>query len=263
MDREHWQRLRELVEAAEDVPAEDLGQWVIRRCDGDGRLERELRHYLATRQPEDFLEPITAPSTSPRLAEASFAPGARIGPYELVRPLGSGGMGAVFEAVQERPRRTVALKVMRAGFSGTSGRQRFEYEAELLGRLGHPAVAQVHEAGVHRVADGTEVPWFAMELVEGGRDLLQYAEEQALDRDARLALFLQICGGVHHGHQRGVLHRDLKPSNLLVDEAGRPRVIDFGVARSPTRTRRSRVLCAAPVRSSERLAYMSPEPDRR
>ncbi|MEO1280092.1 MAG: serine/threonine-protein kinase, partial [Planctomycetota bacterium] len=102
----------------------------------------------------------------------------------------------------------------------------------VLGRLRHPGIAQIYEAGVHADPSGAEAPFFAMEFVPGARDLLTYAGEQGLDLRARLALFAEVCDAIHHGHLQGVIHRDLKPANLLVDETGRPKVIDFGISRA-------------------------------
>jgi eukaryotic-like serine/threonine-protein kinase len=159
-------------------------------------------------------------------------PGTRIGRYQVVGKIGSGGMGSVYEALQDEPRRTVALKLMNDGFADEESLHRFRYEAEVLGHLDHPGIARILEAGTHVDDDGRSVPWFAMEHVVGGTDLRSHADAADLDMQGRLELFAGVCDAVHHGHQRGIVHRDLKPGNILVDGAGRPRVIDFGVARS-------------------------------
>jgi serine/threonine protein kinase len=152
----------------------------------------------------------------------------RIGPFRIVGVLGIGGMGVVYDAEQEQPRRRVALKIIRdAMLDDADGVQRFAREAEVLGRLQHPGIAQVYATGVAEGTQGPQ-PYFAMERVSG-EPLGRYAER--LDRRARLELFARVCDAVHHAHQRGVVHRDLKPSNVLVDESGQPKVLDFGVAR--------------------------------
>ncbi len=107
----------------------------------------------------------------------------------------------------------------------------FLFEAEVLGNLRHPAIAQIYEAGTHEEG-GQSFTYFAMELVAGARDLLSYARTEQLALEARLELFLHVCDAVHHGHQKGVIHRDLKAGNILVDVEGRVKVIDFGVARA-------------------------------
>ncbi len=155
----------------------------------------------------------------------------RIGQYEIKRVIASGGMGTVFEALQDNPRRPVALKVVKSSFESEEAVQRLEYEAQILARLRHPGIAQIYDAGSYDDR-GTLAPFFAMEYIPNARPITQYASEKTLDRRQRLELFLQVCDAVHHGHQRGIVHRDLKPSNILVDSNGRVRVIDFGVARA-------------------------------
>ncbi|MDP6693864.1 MAG: serine/threonine-protein kinase, partial [Phycisphaerales bacterium] len=154
-----------------------------------------------------------------------------IGQYKVRRVIGSGGMGTVYEAIQESPRRKVAIKVMRSGVTSRSAMRRFEYESQILGRLSHPCIAQVYEAGTHDDGSGG-VPYFAMEYIVGARTLLDYAEKKNLTIHQKLELFEQVCDAVHHGHLKGIIHRDLKPDNILVDSSGNPKIIDFGVARS-------------------------------
>jgi len=154
----------------------------------------------------------------------------RIGGYRVLRELGRGGMGVVLEAEQENPRRTVALKVLAVGLLGGELRRRFEREAQVLGRLQHPCIAQVFEAGVFESAGGAQ-PYFAVELVPGVT-LNQYAEREGLDLRVRLELLARVCDGVEHAHQRGVIPRDLKPANILVDAEGCPKILDFGLARA-------------------------------
>jgi tetratricopeptide (TPR) repeat protein len=154
---------------------------------------------------------------------------ARIGHYRILRKIGEGGMGRVYEAEQENPRRVVALKVIRAGFATPSRAKRFEHEAQTLGRLHHPGIAQIYEAGSVPTDEGSE-PFFAMELVRGV-SLTDYVARHALSMHARLELFVEICAAVQHAHENGVIHRDLKPANILVDEHGRPKILDFGLAR--------------------------------
>jgi WD40 repeat protein len=136
-------------------------------------------------------------------------------------------MGTVYEAEQDNPRRTVALKVLRAGLTSDILLKRFAREAQILGRLHHPGIAPVYDAGV---AEGGQ-PYFAMELI-AGVSLDQYAREHALDTSGRLELVARVCDAVQHAHDRGVIHRDLKPGNILVEPSGQPKVLDFGVARA-------------------------------
>ncbi|MEP7027089.1 MAG: tetratricopeptide repeat protein [Candidatus Eisenbacteria bacterium] len=178
-------------------------------------------HDDLTRPPETF---------APRPAHNAYArlPD-RIGPFRILSLLGEGGMGRVYEAEQDSPRRTVALKVVKPGVATGEGLQRFERESQVLGRLQHPGIAAIYQAGTADAGQGPQ-PYFAMEFVRG-HTLLDYAEAHKLDTRHRVELMARICDAVQHAHQKGVIHRDLKPGNLLVDEAGQPKVLDFGVAR--------------------------------
>ncbi len=151
----------------------------------------------------------------------------KVGSYRILRRLGEGGMGIVYEGEQQTPRRTVAVKVVRGGQYVDDYRVKlFQREAQTLGRLRHPAVAAIYEAG--RTDDGQH--FFAMELVRGV-PLIEYVRVQDVDQRDRLRLFQRICDAINYAHQRGVIHRDLKPTNILVDPDGNPKVLDFGLAR--------------------------------
>jgi WD40 repeat protein/predicted Ser/Thr protein kinase len=178
----------------------------------------------------------------------------RIGHYRVVRLLGEGGMGAVYEAEQENPRRCVALKVIRPGLVSPALLKRFTHEAQILGRLHHPGIAQIYEAGV--AEDGQ--PFFALELIRG-EALDANVRRHALDPAARLGLLARVCDAVQHAHEHGVIHRDLKPGNILVEESGQPKVLDFGVARA---TDADLLTSTGHTRTGQlvgTLSYMSPE----
>jgi eukaryotic-like serine/threonine-protein kinase len=152
-----------------------------------------------------------------------------IGRYRILHLLGQGGMGSVYLAEQENPHRVVALKVIRPGFATTQILRRFEQESKALGRLHHPGIAQIYEAGTADSGLGPQ-PYFAMEFI-AGQPLIEFAEQLHLNGRARLELIAKVCDAVNHAHQRGIIHRDLKPGNILVDETGQPKILDFGVAR--------------------------------
>ncbi|MBX3390331.1 MAG: serine/threonine protein kinase [Phycisphaeraceae bacterium] len=183
----------------------------------------------------------------------------RVGRYSIRRILGEGGMGVVYLAEQDRPRRTVALKVIRPGLLTPRLLRRFEHESEVLARLQHAGIAQIYEAATHESEAGAQ-PFFAMELVEG-KPLTHYAFERHLSLKQRLELFQKICDAVQHAHQKGVIHRDLKPSNILVTASGQPKILDFGIARAADDSAQSP---AATMRTEAgtlvgTLPYMSPE----
>src|SRR6266849_3864326 len=171
---------------------------------------------------------LSAPGAA-SLAAARYLPPA-IGRYRIIRLIGEGGMGAVYEAEQQQPRRSVALKVIKPGIATGQLIRRFEQESQSLARLHHPGIAQVYEAGTAETAFGTQ-PYFAMELIQG-RGLREYVAAERLGTRVRLELMIKICDAVHHAHQRGIIHRDLKPGNIMVDETGQPKILDFGVARA-------------------------------
>ncbi len=202
------------------------------------------------------LPPTAAPPASPAPEPPAHPLPASIGNYRIVCLLGEGGMGAVYEAEQDQPRRSVALKVIKAAWASPEMLRRFEQESQALGRLQHPGIAQIYEAGSAEAGFGLQ-PFFAMELIHG-KPLVGYADEHKLNTRQRLELMIQVCDAVHHAHQRGIIHRDLKPGNILVDETGQPKILDFGLARATDsdaqatrRTDMGQLLGT--------LAYMSPE----
>jgi eukaryotic-like serine/threonine-protein kinase len=262
-----WAEARSLFEGALDREGAERARWLSERCGANVELLREVEELLA--HAGAALEPVMSVSLGRILNEARRAErdaahlmpgasGARIGAYRLVRRVGSGGMGSVFEAEQDNPRRRVALKLLHSAFGRVAAR-RFTEEAQVLARLRHPNITQVYEAGVAAaLVPGEEgQPWFAMEFVESARSLTDFAREERLSTRAKVELLCVVCAAVEYGHQRGVIHRDLKPGNILVDRDGRPRVIDFGIARvvdedaSATLTRTGDVVGT--------LNYMSPE----
>ncbi|MBL8728534.1 MAG: protein kinase [Planctomycetes bacterium] len=226
-----WSQVRREFERLCDLPPAAVAARLAALAATDRGLAQQVRELLAQdAAAPQFLE--RGPQPLPGARSVTFAAaGARLGRYELVRPLGSGGMGAVWEARQAEPQRRVAIKLVVRGGRSEAERWRFRHEVQVLAQLRHPAIATLFEAGEDEVGDSL-VSWFAMELVDGGTDLLSWARRHGLSREARLALFEQLGEAVDHGHRHGVLHRDLKPGNVLVDRDGRLQLIDFGVARA-------------------------------
>ncbi len=158
-------------------------------------------------------------------------PGTKIGRYELLELIGEGGMGLVYLAEQKEPvKRKVALKIVKLGMDTKQVVARFEAERQTLALLEHPNIAHVFDAGTTE----TGRPYFVMEYVEG-KSITKYCDQQKHSIEQRLELFRQVCEGVHHAHQKGIIHRDIKPSNILVSIHGDkavPKIIDFGIAKA-------------------------------
>lgn len=228
-------RAHTIFKRAIDVDAGERTAFVEAACGGDESLRRRvLALVTALDETQGFLETpaLEHPMNTWIHAAAAAHVGDEIGGYRVESVIGIGGMATVYRALQERPRRHVALKVMKRGLMGTSALRRFEFETEVLARLRHPGIAQIFESGAFDDGSGGSAPFFAMEYIENARPLTAYADQESLGVQDRLRMFAAVCDAVQHGHQRGVIHRDLKPANILVDSSGQFKVIDFGVARS-------------------------------
>ena len=184
--------------------------------------------------------------------------GSRLGDVTIVRLIDEGGMGRVYEGLQGMPCRTVAVKVIRPGVLSPTAAKRFEHEAQILGRLTHPGICRIYSVGMERLPGG-EVPYFVMEYIEDALTITGYATQRGLSSRDRVALFCEACRAVAHGHQKGIIHRDLKPGNILVDSAGRPKIIDFGVARNTDRDTALTTMHTDIGQLVGTVSYMAPE----
>ena len=184
--------------------------------------------------------------------------GTRVGPYKLLQQIGEGGCGVVYMAEQEEPvRRRVALKIIKLGMDTKSVIARFEAERQALAMMDHPNIARVLDAG----ATETGRPFFVMELVRGFK-ITEYCDQNNLNAQQRLELFIPVCNAIQHAHQKGVIHRDIKPSNILVtmhDGKPVPKVIDFGIAKAVQGKLTEKTLFTAYEQLIGTPAYMSPE----
>ena len=180
-----------------------------------------------------------------------------LGNFRILEHLGGGGMGSVFLALDPRNNLKVALKVIHAGAVFQGLHQRFQREISIIRQLDHPGIVRLYEAGMQE-AEGGDVAYLAMEYIQG-RPLDRYCEETPFNLRQRLKLLAQIAQAVAHAHERGIVHRDLKPANILVDEEGRPRVLDFGVSRifQPSETLHTLTIEGSHLIGT--IKYMSPE----
>ncbi len=213
---------------------------------GPGRPEAEggtLVETIARSAPSSPGNPIRMEST--------------IGPYQLIQPLGEGGMGSVFRARQSQPiQRDVALKVIKPGMDSREIIARFESERQAVAMMDHPNIARVYDAGTTERG----LPYFVMELVEGV-PITHYCDSRRLTFRERIELFLPVCQAIQHAHQKGIIHRDIKPSNILVKELENqsiPKVIDFGLAKALGNQPGSAGMTTAGTVVGT-LDYMSPE----
>ena len=263
VNTDRFQRVKEIFTAVCDSAADDRSQVLNTLCNGCNELRSDVQALLDHAELPAFDLDAAAAQLGNLIADASsnghslVAP-VQIGAYQILQLIGEGGMGVVYLARQERPQRSVALKVIRPGFATPSLVRRFEHEAHVLGRLQHPHIAQIYEAGLAPTG-GRVQPFLVMEYVDG-IDVLQYARKNVLDESDRVRLMIDVCNAVQHAHLRGVIHRDLKPANILVNTAGDTKVLDFGVARvTDSADAHFTIAPTAQGQVVGTLAYMSPE----
>jgi non-specific serine/threonine protein kinase/serine/threonine-protein kinase len=225
MSDERWGRLKRVFQDALDQPEAARGAFLDRECAGDAELRREVDTLIASHADAGGF--LSRPAVD-RAAPASALEGRRIGAYRILGEIGRGGMGTVYRAVRDDDafQKTVALKVVRGPSGWGDVEQRLERERQILARLQHPHIAAVFDGGT--TEDGR--PYLVMELVEG-RPITEHCAAHALATRARLEMVRAVCDAVQYAHRNLVVHRDLKPGNILVGEDGRPKLLDFGIAK--------------------------------
>ncbi len=254
LDKERWLALSPLLDQLLDREEEDRRRWLAQLRANDAATADELEALLAQHQALDaqgFMDRPAAeqmggvedrcdgssasgsadgsdPASADAPAHAPDLTGESIGPYQLEREVGQGGMGAVWLArrADGRFQGEVAIKFLKAGLFGKGDNGRFAREGQILARLSHPHIARLLDAGVHL---GRQ-PYLVLEYVDG-LPIDRYCHEHGLDIEARIRLFLDVLAAVAHAHQRLILHRDLKPSNILVTSDGQVKLLDFGIAK--------------------------------
>jgi serine/threonine protein kinase len=265
-------KLQALFEAALEIPdAAHREIFLDQSCAGDAQLREQIGQLLHAHAKADRLfsrgvtdfvsstvDSLTASALASGAPTGAEAIGSRVGRYKILQLLGEGGCGLVYLAEQEEPvRRRVALKILKLGMDTKSVIARFEAERQALALMDHPYIAKVLDAG----ATESGRPYFVMELV-GGIRITKYCDDNRLDTQQRLKLFLQICHAIQHAHQKGVVHRDIKPSNILVtvnNDVPMPKVIDFGIAKATDGNLTDNPAFTVMGQFIGTPAYMSPE----
>jgi len=230
MNAERWRRIEALFDQVMELPDGDRGGFLDNACSGDPELRREVGALLASAPTSgDALRDAVA-SEVQLLATAAVTAqvGRRIGPFRLLRLLGEGGMGAVYLAERDDAQfaHQVAIKILSHAVGSPQAIARFRDERQILAGLKHPHIVRLLDGG----STDDQLPYLVMEHIEGTA-ITRYANDRALSVRARLVLVRQVCAALQYAHQNLVVHRDIKPSNILVDAAGVPKVLDFGIAK--------------------------------
>ena len=277
MEPERWQEIERLFHSALNEDKSARAAFLERACGGDEALRQAVESLLAQHERDDSFLSVPAmeiaarilaqdqqdqtsggvPKTATTVADLDSAEKISIGPYRLLQKLGEGGMGEVWLAEQTNPRRRVALKLIKAGMDTREVVARFESERQALALMDHPAIAKVFDAG--STPEGR--PYFVMEYV-AGIPITDYCDKHKLTTRERMELFIQVCDGVQHAHQKAIIHRDLKPSNILVSEVDgkpMPRIIDFGLAKATSQRLTDASMYTQVGTLLGTLEYMSPE----
>lgn len=264
MDPDRFARMMELFERCADLPDSRLGAFLDAHCADDETMRAELGRMLAhDREPggDDSTGSLRSLIDSAMIdaIDQDRLP-EKIGPYRVIRELGRGGMGVVYECEQAQPRRRVAVKVV-PGLGSGEQRRRLAQEAQALALIEDPGVARIYESGVAEVF-GSRTPYIAMELVEG-EQIDAWVGSHGLSTHDRLRLIARVADAVQTAHSRGVIHRDLKPGNIKVvgerGGVGQPKVLDFGIAHLRGAGLTLQTLTSPESGPMGTLQYMSPE----
>ncbi|HEU4535743.1 MAG TPA: serine/threonine-protein kinase, partial [Polyangiaceae bacterium] len=227
---EHWRLVEELFDRASDLPEAERGPFLAGACGGDASLLAEVSSLLesADGAGSRLRGPIAAEADRVVSTRGSADVGRRLGPYRLVAPLGEGGMGVVYlaERDDDEYKRQVAIKILQHGLGSPQAVARFRDERQILAALEHPGIVRLLDGG--RTEEG--LPYLVLERVDGV-PITRYASEHELKARPRVELVLRVCAALQYAHGKLVVHRDIKPSNLLVDRAGAPKLLDFGIAK--------------------------------
>jgi eukaryotic-like serine/threonine-protein kinase len=226
---DRWKAISPYLDQALEMTEAERADWLVRLGWENPALAADLEALLQehrTLARQEFLE--LGPSLPVKPARDGQAMGQTLGPYTLVSPIGSGGMGTVWlaERTDGRFERRVAIKFPSLARMDREGQERFQREGKLLGRVAHPNIAALADAGVSAMGQ----PYLVLEHV-AGEPIDRYCDDRRLDVEGRLRLFLDVLSAVAHAHANLIVHRDLKPSNVLVTREGQVKLLDFGIAK--------------------------------
>ncbi len=223
-----WEQVERLFHEALLKPPEDRVAFLDTACGENESLRREVEAMLAADDGADGMLDRPLPVADIGVDTAPMADGQIVGPWRILSELGRGGMGIVYlaERADGTYEQQVALKVIRGGIFAADMEPHFVRERRILGRLQHPNIARLIDAG----ATGDGLPFLVMELVHG-KPITTWSRNNKRSLNERLQLMLQVCDALQHAHRNLVVHRDLKPGNILVTDDGDVRLLDFGVAR--------------------------------
>ena len=226
MTPDRRQQVEEIVQTAIELPEARRESYLCEACGNDETLRDEVFNLIAIRETGGEQLKDEA-KTEPPLDQDPFL-GKRVGAYRIVREVGRGGMGLVYEAVRADKEfsKRVAIKLVKRGMDTDFILRRFRKERQILAALDHPNIALLLDGGT----TGDGLPYFVMEFIEG-QPLYRYCDQHRLTILERLRLFLSICDAVHYAHQKHVVHRDIKPSNVFVTSDGVIKLLDFGIAK--------------------------------
>ncbi len=267
MTEDRLSTVQRLFDEAAHLPLAERDAYLDAACGHASAIREDVASLLRCAEGAgDFLDGQAIDRVLPlscAVGDPAALIGRSVGAYRIEKLIGAGGMGVVYLAKQSDPERSVALKLIRPELATPRLVRRLHDEAQVLGRLRHPGIAQIYEAGCANADSGPQ-PFFAMEYV-AGESLVRYADARGLSIHERLELLARVCDALHHAHQHGVIHRDLKPQNILVvhaeagEPSGQPKIIDFGVARVIDTAAGTPADRTTADRLVGTLSYMSPE----
>jgi len=229
MQPERWRKIDSIFQSALDCAPDDRAAFLNEACTGDTELRNEVEALLALHGKSGFTSSVVEEGIELLAAHSSrLLQGRMVGPYRVLRELGSGGMGTVYLAARDDDtfQKLVAIKMVRGALGAGDFLERFRKERQILATLDHPNVTRLLDGGT--TSDGW--PYLVMEYIEG-EPIDRYCDGRELNITQRLEIFQGVCAAVRYAHQNLIVHRDIKPSNVLVTRDGVPRLLDFGIAK--------------------------------